>query len=37
MQCLGHVGMEFVKLLKERGAKIFVTDMNKALVDKAVS
>ena len=29
--------MEFVKLLKERGAKIFVTDINKALVDKAVT
>ena len=36
-QGLGHVGMEFVKLLKERGAKIFVTDINKALVDKAVT
>ena len=29
--------MEFVKLLKERGAKIFVTDINKGLVDKAVN
>ena len=37
VQGLGHVGMEFVKLLKERGAKIFVTDINKQLVDKAVS
>jgi leucine dehydrogenase len=37
VQGLGHVGMEYVKLLKERGAKIFVTDINKALVDKAVS
>jgi leucine dehydrogenase len=37
VQGLGHVGMEFVKLLRERGAKIFVTDINKALVDKAVS
>jgi leucine dehydrogenase len=37
VQGLGHVGMEFVKLLKERGAKLFVTDINKALVDKAVS
>jgi len=37
VQGLGHVGMEFVKLLKERGAKIFVTDINKGLVDKAVS
>ena len=35
VQGLGHVGMEFVKLLRERGAKIFVTDINKALVDKA--
>ena len=25
---LGHVGMEFVKLLRERGAKVFVTDIN---------
>lgn len=37
VQGLGHVGMEFVKLLKERGAKIFVTDINKTLIDKAVS
>ena len=37
VQGLGHVGMEFVKLLKERGAKIFVTDINQALLDKAVS
>ncbi len=37
VQGLGHVGMEYVKLLKERGAKIFVTDINKALVDKAVT
>ncbi len=37
VQGLGHVGMEFVKLLKERGAKIFVTDINKGLVDRAVS
>src|SRR5690606_15093084 len=37
VQGLGHVGMEYVKLLKERGAKIFVTDINKGLVDKAVS
>ena len=36
VQGLGHVGMEFVKLLKERGAKIFVTDINKALVEQAV-
>ncbi|RMH90806.1 Glu/Leu/Phe/Val dehydrogenase [Lysobacter pythonis] len=37
VQGLGHVGMEFVKLLKERGAKIFVTDINQKLIDKAVT
>jgi leucine dehydrogenase len=37
VQGLGHVGMEFAKLLKERGAKIFVTDINKARVDQAVA
>jgi leucine dehydrogenase len=37
VQGLGHVGMEFVKLLKERGAKIFVTDINQRLLDQAVS
>ncbi len=37
VQGLGHVGMEYVKLLKERGAKIFVTDINQALVEKAVN
>ncbi|MBB1471643.1 MULTISPECIES: Glu/Leu/Phe/Val dehydrogenase [unclassified Luteimonas] len=37
VQGLGHVGMEYVKLLNERGAKIFVTDINKALLDKAVN
>ena len=37
VQGLGHVGMEYVKLLHERGAKIFVTDINKKLVDHAVS
>jgi leucine dehydrogenase len=36
VQGLGHVGMEFVKLLKERGAKIFVTDINKDLITRAV-
>jgi len=36
VQGLGHVGMEYVKLLKERGAKLFVTDINQALVDRAV-
>ncbi|MHC9085781.1 Glu/Leu/Phe/Val dehydrogenase dimerization domain-containing protein [Luteimonas sp. RIT-PG2_3] len=37
VQGLGHVGMEFVKLLKERGAKIFVTDINAERVERAVS
>ncbi|HET7656404.1 MAG TPA: Glu/Leu/Phe/Val dehydrogenase dimerization domain-containing protein, partial [Luteimonas sp.] len=37
VQGLGHVGMEYVKLLRERGAKIFVTDIHKDRVDQAVS
>ena len=37
VQGLGHVGIEFAKLLKERGAKIFVTDINRELVERAVS
>ncbi|TYT24968.1 Glu/Leu/Phe/Val dehydrogenase [Luteimonas viscosa] len=37
VQGLGHVGMEFAKLLKERGAKLFVTDINQELVERAVS
>jgi leucine dehydrogenase len=37
VQGLGHIGMEFVKLLKERGAKLFVSDLNPALVERAVS
>ncbi len=36
VQGVGHVGMEFVKLLRERGAKVWVTDMNKAVVQRAV-
>jgi leucine dehydrogenase len=36
VQGLGHVGMEYVKLLRERGAKVFVTDINKSLVSRAV-
>ncbi len=36
VQGVGHVGMEFVKLLHERGAKVFVTDINKDLVQQAV-
>ncbi|HEY5971209.1 MAG TPA: Glu/Leu/Phe/Val dehydrogenase dimerization domain-containing protein [Pseudoxanthomonas sp.] len=37
VQGLGHIGMEFVKLLKERGAKLFVADLNPALVERAVA
>ncbi len=36
VQGAGHVGMEFIKLLREQGAKVFVTDINKDLVDRAV-
>ena len=36
VQGLGHIGMEYVKLLKERGAKLFVADLNPALVERAV-
>lgn len=36
VQGLGHIGMEFVKLLKERGAKLFVADLNPKLVARAV-
>ena len=36
VQGVGHVGMEFVKLLRERGAKVFVTDINKDSVQRAV-
>ncbi len=36
VQGLGHVGMEFLKLLRERGAKVFVTDINTELVQRAV-
>ncbi|GGA73506.1 leucine dehydrogenase [Arenimonas soli] len=36
VQGVGHVGMEFVKLLRERGAKVFVTDINKDAVQRAV-
>ncbi len=37
IQGLGHIGMELVKLLKERGAKLYVADLDPALVDRAVS
>ena len=36
VQGVGHVGMEFVKLLREQGAKVFVTDINKAAVQRCV-
>ncbi len=36
VQGIGHVGMEFVKLLREQGAKVFVTDINKDSVQRAV-
>jgi leucine dehydrogenase len=36
VQGVGHVGMEYVKLLRERGAKVFVTDINRELVQRAV-
>jgi leucine dehydrogenase len=37
VQGLGHIGMELVKLLKERGAKLYVTDLDSALVERAVA
>ncbi|WP_058834412.1 Glu/Leu/Phe/Val dehydrogenase dimerization domain-containing protein [Luteimonas abyssi] len=37
VQGLGHVGIEFVKLLTERGAKVFVTDINADRVARAVN
>lgn len=36
VQGVGHVGMEFVKLLREKGAKVFVTDINRDAVQRAV-
>jgi len=36
VQGVGHVGMEFAKLLREQGAKVFVTDMNKDAVQRCV-
>jgi leucine dehydrogenase len=36
VQGAGHVGMEFIKLLREHGAKVYVTDIDKALVKQAV-
>ena len=36
VQGVGHVGMEYVKLLREQGAKVFVTDINKDSVQRCV-
>ncbi len=36
VQGVGHVGMEFVKLLREQGAKVYVTDISSELVERAV-
>jgi len=36
VQGVGHVGMEYVKLLREAGAKVFVTDINKEAVKQCV-
>ena len=36
VQGAGHVGMEFIKLLREQKAKVYVTDINKDLVKQAV-
>ncbi len=37
VQGLGHIGMELVKLLRDRGAKLYVADLDQALVQRAVS
>ena len=37
VQGLGHIGMELVKLLRERGAKLFVADLDPARVERAVT
>ena len=36
VQGAGHVGTEFIKLLREQGAKVFVTDINKDAVQRCV-
>jgi len=36
VQGAGHVGTEFIKLLREQGAKVFVTDINKESVQRCV-
>jgi leucine dehydrogenase len=37
VQGLGHIGMELAKLLRERGAKLYVTDLDPVLVQRAVT
>ncbi|ADV27475.1 Glu/Leu/Phe/Val dehydrogenase dimerization region [Pseudoxanthomonas suwonensis 11-1] len=37
VQGLGHIGMELVKLLRERGARLYVTDLDPARVQHAVA
>ena len=37
VQGLGHIGMELVKLLRERGAKLYVSDLDPAKVERAVA
>jgi leucine dehydrogenase len=36
VQGCGHVGSEYIKLLREQGAKVFVTDINKEAVQRCV-
>ena len=36
VQGVGHVGFEYVKLLREAGAKVFVTDINEEAVQRCV-
>src|SRR6185312_4747465 len=36
VQGAGHVGSEFIKLLREQGAKVFVTDINKDAVQRCL-
>ncbi|HUD42391.1 MAG TPA: Glu/Leu/Phe/Val dehydrogenase dimerization domain-containing protein [Dokdonella sp.] len=36
VQGVGHVGLEFVKLLREHDAKVFVTDINREAVQRCV-
>jgi leucine dehydrogenase len=36
VQGAGHVGSEFIKLLREQGAKVFVTDINQDAVQRCV-